>query len=118
MDPGALVVLLVCVGAVVLWIIAGVKSYRLAHNSSLVRYFVNLFASFAGIFILWLIIVYPTLDCEGMLCGLAEAVIWFFSSLLLFLVWPIVLILYFNKKYANKRKKRSSRKDDILDTDI
>ncbi|MCB9223326.1 MAG: hypothetical protein H6582_04030 [Crocinitomicaceae bacterium] len=74
----------------------------------------HLFSAIAVIFVLWLIIVMPSLDCHGFLCGLGEVVIWLLCSTLIALIWPLILLVVLKRKYL-KEEKVVVTNDELLD---
>lgn len=94
------------------WILAGVRAYKTGIPKKLVHFFINVGAASITIFLLWLGLVYPVLDCAGFLCGLGELILWIVSSGIILLVWPLVLLVLYRNK-GEKPVKRSN--DELLD---
>ena len=118
MDLGGIVILLIAIGAVVSWIFAGIKGYKNAADKGVVIFILNLLIAIGVIFVLWLIIVYPILDCKGFLCGLGEYILWFLSSLLMMLIWPLILIVYFNRRNTTVPTKKTRQNEELLDNEM
>ena len=111
---GGIVFFLLAAGAVVFWILAGIRAYKYAESKGVGYFFMHLFSAIAVVFVLWLLIVYPVLDCSGFLCGLGEIIMWILTSTLIMLVWPLILLIVIKRKYANEVKMIKSN-EDILD---
>ncbi|MBD3639199.1 MAG: hypothetical protein HUJ25_17720 [Crocinitomicaceae bacterium] len=117
MGPAEAFILLVVIGAVVSWIIAGVRGYQLGSSKGLTLFFFHLIGALASVFLLWLLLVYPEQTCNGNLCLLEYLVYWFISSMIIMLVWPLILIAVFKRKWS-KKVKIPKRNDEILDGDL
>lgn len=111
---GGVLVLLGLVGAVVAWVISAVIAYQKGAANGLKFFFINLGLCIALIGLLFLIIVVPSLNCSGFLCGLGEILIFLLISGLVFLVWPLILIPVVKNRFQNNRS--TSFKDaDLID---
>ena len=75
-------------------------------------------SAIAVVFVLWLLIVYPTLDCSGFLCGLGEVVMWILISVVLMLVWPLILLVILKRKFKDEVVSLKKDSDELLDNDI
>ena len=110
---GAIVVVLFLIGALALWIAAGVHFYR---GSELTKSFSHLGGCVGILFTLWFLMVAPTFGCAGFLCGLDGFLLFILLSYLIFLGWGMTLFFYSNKKYHDANNKGSSK--GILDDEF
>ena len=111
------IIFLLFLGIIAAWIWAGIKAHRLRKSEGVLKYFVQLILSFVCVFVLWLIIVYPTQGCSGLLCGLGEVVIWLLSSGVLLLLWPLFFTLYISRNWpAGEVKVRKN--EELLDNEF
>ncbi|UKN02758.1 hypothetical protein K6119_04415 [Paracrocinitomix mangrovi] len=81
-------------------------------------FFYNLIGAVAVLFLLWLVIVYPSLDCHAFLCGLDEIITWMLLSLLILIIWPLILISTVKRKWPIQEEAKRKNTDDILDEEI
>jgi hypothetical protein len=114
---GSVVFFLLVAGAIVSWILAGIRAHKLGSSAGVGYFLMHLLSSIAVVFVLWLLIVYPVLDCRGFLCGLGETIMWVLSSVLILLIWPLILLIVLKRKYANEPQPLKTN-DELLDDDI
>ena len=112
------IILIIWIGSIVAWVFAGIKAYKFGQKRGITRFILHLFGSFAAIFVLWMIILYPVLGCRGFLCGIGEFIIWILVSTVVFAIWPVILIFYFNRKYKNQSVVKFRDAEDILDSEV
>ena len=116
MDGGGIVVLLIAAGIVFSWIYAGIMAHKRAGSKGVTNFFVHLILAATTVFVMWMIIVYPVLYCSGFLCGLGEVILWIILSGITLLLWPLILLPIFKRKYGEIEQQKSNEEliDDIL----
>lgn len=107
--------ILIIVAIVILWILSGVQLHKYGKKQGVVFMFKHLGICTALGVVLFFVIVYPTINCTGWLCGLGEILIFLGINLLTFLIWPIILLIVASRKYRSTyRAKENETIDDFL----
>lgn len=114
---GQIFFFLLIAGAVVSWIFAGIRGHSFGGSKGVTLFIINLISAIAAVSLLWVVIVYPSLGCHGFLCGLQEMISWILLSAIMMIIWPLILMATFKKKWPNQ--VRSSRQsDELLDDEL
>ena len=67
--------------------------------------------------VLWIIIVVPSLDCAGFLCGLGEMLVFFGIGAIVFFVWPLLVLQRVKTKFSGGQQIKSED-DNLLDGEL
>jgi len=92
---------------------AGVNNYQ---SKRLRMYFFHVFLFSVTIFIYWATIIYPVIDCKGMLCKLGPFLSFSLFSGATFILWGFFLFLFTRGKYDGPVVLRKDT--EILDEEI
>lgn len=114
MGIGEVFFALLVIGIAVSWIFAAIRAYQSGRSKGVTMYLLHLVGAVATVFGLWLIIVYPHLHCHGFLCGLEYVILWLILSMIVLLVWPLVVLAIFKKKWPEIGKVEK-KNEEILD---
>lgn len=96
-------------GACVAWVYLFVQSVRGNIQKEASFFGFHLAACLGTIFILWLIMVYPS-ECTGLFCEVAVFLVWIALCSILFFVWPLILLAIYRTKTTGK-----SGDDNLID---
>lgn len=109
---GPLIVGLGLIGLLILWITTAVKLFKFGPKG--VRYFFMalLFMIILGV-IAFVLVVAPSLDCTGFLCGIEEIFIFFGICLVLLVIFPLILLT----KVVTSLRKEKKFNNDLLDSE-
>lgn len=110
---GPFILLLGAAGLLALWIVAAVKLFKFGSPGA--RYFFTalLIMLIVGA-LAFVLIVVPSLDCTGFLCGLEEIFIFLVTCVLLLLVFPLFML---TKGVSSLRKHQTIKNDELLDSE-
>lgn len=108
-------IILALLGALFAWISSGIRANKLAGQRGVKYVLMHFLFAILSIVFLWVIIVVPSLDCTGFLCGLGAFIMFFIIGTIVILVWPLLLIVTLKSKFANSELTKTKEDDDLLD---
>jgi ethanolamine transporter EutH len=114
MRIGETFFILIVLSAAALWIAAAFRSYQHLSFRGFLFYLIHLGLALGLIAILWVFLVYPTLDCIGRLCGLENVILWGIIGSIIMIVWPLILLSFYKRKSTTELKKTKNQ-EDVLD---
>jgi len=107
--------ILAALGAIAGWIVSGIMASQRGGLEGRKFYFLQLGLSILAVVILFLVIVVPSFNCSGFLCGLYEIFIFMGLGTLVLLVWPLILIAVIKNKFKGNSPTSSALKEDLID---
>ncbi|MBK6950996.1 MAG: hypothetical protein IPO32_11970 [Crocinitomicaceae bacterium] len=92
MDASGIIAILIILVCVSLWTIAFVQLNKYGGQKGIRQFFWMLLTMFAIAVLLFIFFVIPTTNCEGLLCGMDEALTFLIGCLFMLVVFPLILI--------------------------
>lgn len=92
MDVSGIVAILIILVCVSLWTIAFVQLNKYGGQKGIRQFFWMLLTMFAIAVLLFIFFVIPTANCDGMLCGMDEALTFLIGCLFMLIVFPLIMI--------------------------
>ena len=114
MTPSILI--LVPLLALVLWIIAAIKMSQ--QPSGGIKFLKHFAAMLIILFLLYLMIIVPILNCRGLLCGIENVLGFLGIGSLMNFIWSIMLIVKTSSTTVAPPQKKKVVVTDILDDDF
>ncbi len=108
------IIILALVGALFAWIISGIRAHKMAKEKGVIYILKHFLFAALSIVFLWIVIVVPTLDCSGFLCGLGAFILFFVIGTIVILLWPLILLGTLKSKYSDISVNISDD-DELLD---
>jgi len=115
-DLLGILAILALIGGLVLWIYSAIHSSKHYGASGRRSFVISLVIFLAVIGILYVVIVVPTLGCNGFLCGLGEILLFIGLTGLIFVIWPILFLAYV--RAVLKKTAVDVKNEDIIDSEI
>ena len=84
-------------GAIIAWVYLFLQTARGSIKKDISFFIFHLAGCLASIFVLWLIMVYPS-ECSGLFCEVAMFLVWLALGSIIFLAWPLVLFAVFKNR--------------------
>jgi hypothetical protein len=107
--------ILAALGAIAAWIVSGIMASQRGGLAGRKFYFLHLGLSILSVVILFLVVVVPSFNCSGFLCGLYEIFVFIGLGTIVLLVWPLILIPIIKSKFKGNSPTSSALKDDLID---
>ncbi|MBK7129132.1 MAG: hypothetical protein IPM74_12015 [Crocinitomicaceae bacterium] len=110
-----LIIFVLVVSGLAMWIVALVQLIQLGGSKGTGIFFIYLGGLILTCGLLWLVIVLPSLNCHGFLCGIGEILIFLGLSILLFFITPILMLTIHVRRLKKSPTREIAADIEILD---